>query len=160
MPTIVATRTLQAFNSSKEYTVEIHRPKQEPKPHWRCGFRISGIGDDSLRFAGGTDSFDALNNAIRAVRFVLDAAGLPLTWLGFPYKVAFPLEIDVAHGYEIQMKLEHNMIVERDRLVKERIAAKQRKHNDADSNKSDEAHKKSSPKATRKKKKKNSRRIR
>ena len=83
---VVVSRTLEAVHpdgSRTEVQISIGRPFPDPLPggDWCCTFRITGLGDDTVRAAFGVDSMQALLLALVKVRLELSGS-VRLEWLG------------------------------------------------------------------------------
>jgi hypothetical protein len=88
---VVVSRTVEAVRpdgSRTEVEISIGRPFPDPLPggDWCCTFRITGLGDDTVRAAFGVDTLQALLLALYKVRLELaeraETASVRLEWLG------------------------------------------------------------------------------
>lgn len=92
--------------TERTVTIKIGIPESDPQhPDCsRCPFQVLGLSDDSVQYAIGVDSFQALNLAFSGIRgaFIKNASVLAafhedfsLTWEGTPWEVALPLGVNV-----------------------------------------------------------------
>lgn len=91
---VIASRTLRARTQLDRVTVSIGAPKPYPDgKDFYCPFRIEGLGDDRVKYAGGVDSIQALQLAMQRIGVELYASprAPDLRWidpddldLGFP----------------------------------------------------------------------------
>jgi len=84
---VIAERVLAATNEGNSYvaTVRLGRPvRMEDAPGYLCPYQVSGIGDDVVRSAGGEDSMQALDLAIKTLgaELHLRYRDFTFTWLG------------------------------------------------------------------------------
>jgi hypothetical protein len=96
----------------------------EPDPvhptSFRCPFQVSGLSDDSIQYAPGADSFQALNLAFAGIRSALEKNAsvlsafhedFSLTWEGGPWQLAIPLWIsthDVGQHERLEQFLQND----------------------------------------------------
>lgn len=88
---VVAERRLEAVGpdgAGTVVTLAIGRPDRDPLPggDWRCRYRVTGLGDDSVRAAFGVDPLQALLLAVYKIQVELSerarTTGARLAWLG------------------------------------------------------------------------------
>jgi hypothetical protein len=108
--------------------VRLGIPEPDPKSlhgrDWRCPFEIVGLGDDSIQYGHGVDSFNALQNALIFIRALLLRSKIPLRReLTKTNDIGFPMSAPIAYGLGFQRKLESYMKAE----VKKRGRESQRK---------------------------------
>lgn len=81
--------------------VAIGAPEPDPLPggDFRGPFQVIGLSDDSVHYAHGVDSFQALNLAFAGIRHFIQTNAdvlasfhedFSLTWLDMPWEVALP----------------------------------------------------------------------
>jgi hypothetical protein len=90
-------------------TLKIGQPiaPGHPSGSWTCPVLIEGIGADEVKYAEGVDGIQALQSAMMHARNVLDASGLPLTWLGQePGDLGLYMPISSTFGLWFQRRLE------------------------------------------------------
>jgi hypothetical protein len=58
-----------------------------PSGDWCCPVLIEGVGDEEIKYVEGVGGIQALQCAMTYARNVLEASGLPLTWLGASRRV-------------------------------------------------------------------------
>jgi hypothetical protein len=76
----------------------------EPDPvrggNFRCPFQVVGLSDDSVHYAHGVDSFQALNLAFAGIRHLVKTSAdvlssfhqdFSLTWHDMPWEAALPV---------------------------------------------------------------------
>ena len=123
MPTAEHTRWIAerelARRDGVEGTVIVRLGCPEPDPDcpygvdWRCAFEIVGLGDDTIQYGHGVDSFNALQNALIGIRALLLRSKIPLHWtLTKTNDIGFPMAAPVAYGLRLQKKLERYMETE------------------------------------------------
>jgi hypothetical protein len=100
--TAIAERELNLRGPAERVVrVAIGVPEPDPLPRgdFRCPFQVVGLSDDSVHYAHGVDSFQALNLAFAGIRrFIQTNADVlasfhkdfSLTWLGMPWEAALP----------------------------------------------------------------------
>ena len=91
---IIAERTLTISGEDRELTVLLGKPqKVADGDHYRCPFTILGVEDEQVRYASGSDAFQALMLTLRMIGVGLElrnrSYGGRLRWygnmdLGFP----------------------------------------------------------------------------
>lgn len=76
------TRELQDA-ADPELTVEVQLgfPELRDKA-FRCAFRVKGLNQGKVAYAGGVDALQALINAIEGIATQLRESGRALTWMG------------------------------------------------------------------------------
>jgi hypothetical protein len=86
--------------------VTIGAPEPDPARgrDFRCPFQVTGLSDDSVHYAHGVDSFQALNLAFVGVRGLIKTNAnvlasfhpdFSLTWHDMPWEAALPVWIPV-----------------------------------------------------------------
>src|SRR5262249_15629501 len=79
---VIPTRELStAGRPPRRVTVRMGYPRQEPTGDWVCPFQISGIGKQRVNAGHGVDAFQAIQNALEGIRFVIEDSGRELSWL-------------------------------------------------------------------------------
>jgi len=79
---VIAVRELAVGRSTTRHvTVQIGKPRRGDLNVWWCPYRVIGVGDDSVRAAGGVDAVQALQLAELAIAARLDTQPR-LRWLG------------------------------------------------------------------------------
>jgi hypothetical protein len=90
-------------------TLKIGQPIEPGHPNgdWCCPVLIEGIGNEEIKYVEGVDGIQALQCAMTHARNVLEATGLPLTWLEQePGDIGLPLTISSTYGLWFTRKLE------------------------------------------------------
>lgn len=113
----IAERELVRRDVAGRVMVRLGCPEPDPEcPHgrdWRCPFEVVGLGDDSIQYSHGVDSFSALQNALRIIRLVLVRSKIPLRWeLTKTNDIGIPMAAPTAYGPRFQRKLERHMEAE------------------------------------------------
>jgi hypothetical protein len=90
---VIATRRLKGANG-REVVVRLMAPVREADSTWVCAFEIRGLGRSPLNAGYGVDAFQALLNALEAIRVRLQQTGRALSWVsqgdpGFPRHVPY-----------------------------------------------------------------------
>jgi hypothetical protein len=95
--------------ASRDVVVRIGLPEPDG-PEARCPFQVIGLSNDSVRYAIGVDSFQALNLAFVGVRNsvkndlrVLSAfhKKTTLTWQGKSWDLALPISVSVFDSQQL-----------------------------------------------------------
>jgi hypothetical protein len=90
---VIATRHVKAGTTTK-VTVRLMAPYLEKDSTWVCAFAIRGLGRSPINAGYGIDAFQALQNALEAIRVRLEQSGRRLSWVerddpGFPRYVPY-----------------------------------------------------------------------
>jgi len=77
-----ATRRLSVVGEpDRAIVITIGKPRPEADPSvWRCSYLVEGVPNARRRFAHGADSLQALQMAIEAAKYRIEASGLVCTW--------------------------------------------------------------------------------
>src|SRR5690349_14320595 len=78
----IASRELMRSGSDQSIHVFLWRPFKEDKEVWACPFKIKGVGDESVRYARGSDAVQALQLSFAAIRAYLQPKRNKIFWLG------------------------------------------------------------------------------
>ena len=114
---VIAERALELRGpAERTVVVRIGVPEADPagSDNSRCPFQVTGLSDDSVRYAHGVDTLQALNLAFVGARALVAAnAGVlaafhedfSLTWEGVPWQVSLPVWVsldDAAQGERLE----------------------------------------------------------
>jgi hypothetical protein len=110
----IATRPLQLEGDlSKKVLLSIYAPEQVSEGEWRCGFQVTGLGNDQPSYAHGNDGVQALILAVEGLRVALADSGARLAWAGGePGDHGIPRFIPAVFGFAFSRRLEQ--MVERE----------------------------------------------
>jgi len=87
---------------------------------WRCAFEIVGLGDDTIRFAHGIETMDALINTFRAFRAILERSGIPLRWdMMEGEHSGFCRYVEDAFGFSFEQRMQRMVLCEVEKLCNE-----------------------------------------
>jgi len=90
--------TLNAGGEDRQVRIALGRPYQEPDQSYFCPYRITGVGAELARRAGGVDGIQAIQLALVIIGGELSRYSESLKWDGEP-TTGFPASIhDPAGG--------------------------------------------------------------
>jgi uncharacterized protein DUF6968 len=114
-PAPIATRRLALIPSRRPVLVELDAPSQRRGGEWACAYRIKGLGRTRAGRSHGTDSLQALQLAIEAVRRELEPFGPRLTWSGEAGELGLPAPVPDYFGGEFRRRMERLVQLETER---------------------------------------------
>jgi hypothetical protein len=79
---VIARRELVEVGSGLRATAEILQPEEVSTDVWRCGYRLTGVGDEKLKYAPGADGVQALFMAFEMLRAGVERSGRSFNWQG------------------------------------------------------------------------------
>jgi hypothetical protein len=102
---VIAERQLVDEHGHK-VQVTMEMPERVSDIEWRCGVRITP--DGTLKFGRGSDSFQALANALELIRIALDQLESPTRWEGGETygDTGFTQLVPLYPGFAFRKKLE------------------------------------------------------
>jgi hypothetical protein len=115
LPEPIATRRLALVPSGRPVLVELDAPRQLRDDEWVCAHRIRGLGRTRAGRSRGTDSLQALQLAIEAVRRELEPFGSRLTWSGEAGELGLPAPVPDYFGGEFRRRMERVVQLETER---------------------------------------------
>ena len=92
MAQVIAVRTLTRCSDGTEVTITLRQPVQDAEgSDWSCAFEVSTAEGSKEHRGRGVDSLQALVEALRGIKYVLDQGHTDLTWLsGKPKDTGMP----------------------------------------------------------------------
>ncbi|WP_437676635.1 DUF6968 family protein [Sorangium sp. So ce131] len=121
----IAERRLTVLDDPGRWvTVTIGQPLKVQPGEWACPFYVDGIPDPRSDRGLGIDGISALLNAVHAIRYVLEASGVRVSWEGGePGDTGFPKMLHYAFGFAFSQKMEQVIEQEIQKFVNEKARA-------------------------------------
>jgi hypothetical protein len=105
---VVASRTLTEDGHPATRVEIILGAPRRLDTDWECPFSIHGLEDGSVQTIAGSDSFQALLLAVRAIRARLEETGRRFLWMpndpGFGSGIPLDLPLGLGDGFERRAK--------------------------------------------------------
>jgi hypothetical protein len=92
----------------REFVIVLGKPRRDPDPtgDWMCPYFVEGLSPARRRFAHGADSLQALQMAIEAAKYRIEASGLVCTWAdGEPGDIGVPRTVPTFEGSGFAQKI-------------------------------------------------------
>ena len=132
----IATRNLHLLNPKGQVAIlQIGKPNKVSELEWECSFYISNIGMEDIQFGHGSDSVQALIQAIEGARVFLEKSGVVVTWEGGEEgEAGIPKYIPSIYGKKFTNqlnKLVDNQIEDFARALEKQYLEKQKKEKES-----------------------------
>jgi hypothetical protein len=105
----IGTRALNCIKDGRAFRIEasVGEPVEVTRGEWRCAYRIADAGRESVQYAHGVDSIQALILALEGIRVGIAAIGGEFSWEGGePGDPGFPRFVPQFYGPAFARKLE------------------------------------------------------
>ena len=115
----LATRVLQdSASPDLHLEAQLGMPGPRKDGSWRCPFRVAGLNQGKIAYAGGIDALQALINALDGIATQIRESGRALTWMGD--EPGIRRQIPIFLGPEFASRIESLIAVEIESFIQDK----------------------------------------